>query len=278
MEHLIFFNYFQSFIFYICSVFVFVSPQNVWCVCCWAFYCFYLLFFCWFIHSKYVKYPYFTIFFLFYFFFDLFFFFLSAIYFKFICYLKSPLFNNCQCTLSIIVVNSDDIVAFFCFFVCCTKYQQWFTNDRIKNYVVFCVWLQCKMAAWYFIYTVHVLFFLCLFVPILSNFFVVYHLILISISFFFVFIMVMPSQCVFFNLCLSWHCQTNNEYFTTLKWHKQLTPNHPFMISNKNKINIYYFVWCSTFCCLDISDIYMATRRSWIKIFFWMSLCLTFFN
>lgn len=128
MEHLIFFNYFQSFIFYICSVFVFVSPQNVWCVCCWAFYCFYLLFFCWFIHSKYVKYPYFTIFFLFYFFFDLFFFFLSAIYFKFICYLKSPLFNNCQCTLSIIVVNSDDIVAFFCFFVCCTKYQQWFTN------------------------------------------------------------------------------------------------------------------------------------------------------
>jgi len=128
---------------------------------------------------------------------------------KFICYLNHhfstihTLFDHC-CEFWWY------IIAYFLFFLLykvSTMVYKW------SNWKLCCIFVCDFDVKWqHDALYIQYMFYFCLFVPVLSHFFVV-----LSFDFcihiqshfvFVVFIMVIPSQCVFFNLCLSWHYES----------------------------------------------------------------------
>lgn len=144
---------------------------------------------------------------------------------------KSPLFNNPSVVRSLLWILMIYHSIFFIFFVV-QSINNGLQMIELKIMLYFCVWLRCKMAAWCFIYTVHVLFlFVC--ASFITFFCCIIIWFLYSYTIPFCFCCVYYGDAItvcflqFVSVLKLW---IKNEYFIALKWHKQWNQINHFMI------------------------------------------------
>jgi len=181
---------------------------------------------------------------------------------------KSPLFNNPSVVRSLLWILMIYHSIFFIFFVV-QSINNGLQMIELKIMLYFCVWLRCKMAAWCFIYTVHVLFlFVCASFITFFCCIIIWFLYSYTIPFCFCCVYYGGTHhSVFSSICVCPEIMNQKWIFYRIKMTQTMKPNQPFYDTVYNKKLIIINLCTAPLFVVWIYPIYMATKRSWIKLF-----------